>query len=1130
MSLLHLSYIIAKRRIISAWRLELVLFLGITLAVALLSSGVVFSDLLAEAALSRALRTASAEETSLLVRVFNDLDDPNTEGRTPLYQSNLEFVARHVDSRVAEFVETDSHLLETATFFYRGDPTLELDNSIRPRGKIQYFSDLQDSNRSTLIDGSWPVTKSLGDNSITPEPIEVVIDTTGSNMLDLDVGDEILAFPASGLTDPKSVLVKISGIFDRVDPSGDFWYSRDRNFSNQGSRWDTIPLFTTEENILSEIGAVYPGLYFNVTWVFNIDRNGVRAGDVHNLQDTLQLVRQDVGLNLDHSNTAITLDRVLKRYSEQLVLARIPLFLMLFLVTGILAYYLTLVAGLTVRSRNAEIAMLKSRGATTFQIGILVFVEGLLLAIPAIIIGSVLSPVVAQSLGQFFFESQADLAPIALSTRAFLLGVAGALLAVTVLTSGTLVAARQSIVEFRQSGARPPRAPFLHRYYIDFLLLGLITVIWWQINTRGSFLVKPISTGEIEIDFTLLLGPILGLLALGLVVLRVFPIGVSLLARAAEAVGPAWLVQGLRRISRDPIMPGSLVVLLMLATALGVIGSAFSSTLDRSQRERASYEVGADLRILHNGDRDPVLSLGFSDMINGQSGAGPSAEVQRSAGQLLTQGFATTRISVLAVDTDQFQQVAWRRADFFRGQPLGNLMASLWSAPAALAHKTDGILLPVETTGLSLAVHFNQPSSRLAIQARLRDSTGRYFDVQVGELETRGWQQLQGDLTPFRPQTRRSPSTEEGPPLFPPFTLMSLQLVDRLRTNEPGTIFLDGLAAVTPAGQVILEDFQSLEDWQIIEDYTRPGLYALDLSESVHLDGHSQSAAYSWSPGGLGIRGLRPGELEDPIPAIVSPAILELANLRVGETVTLGSSNFALPITIVAVADYFPTLDPREQPFVVLDLKTFNHHANRHNQRLDGGSNELWVQLESNQEAAPSIITELEATGLRVKEHYLADDLISQRVEQPLANAGWGGLLVLMFLTLVLASASGVVLFSYMDTKERQTEFALLRTLGSSKPQLNGVVWFTLFLVVVCGIGMGTWAGQVIGSSLLPVLEVAEGGVRVTPPMVLQANWVTLTISYLVLASVSLGTVVWLAWLMSRMEIHHVLRAGEAGT
>ena len=99
MSLLHLAFIIARRRIASSWRLELVLFLGILLAVTLLSSGVVFSDLLAEAALRRALTQASKEEANILVRVSNDLDDPRMIGRRSLYQSNVDLVEQWVTSR-----------------------------------------------------------------------------------------------------------------------------------------------------------------------------------------------------------------------------------------------------------------------------------------------------------------------------------------------------------------------------------------------------------------------------------------------------------------------------------------------------------------------------------------------------------------------------------------------------------------------------------------------------------------------------------------------------------------------------------------------------------------------------------------------------------------------------------------------------------------------------------------------------------------------------------------------------------------------------------------------------------------------------------------------------------------------
>ena len=241
----------------------------------------------------------------------------------------------------------------------------------------------------------------------------------------------------------------------------------------------------------------------------------------------------------------------------------------------------------------------------------------------------------------------------------------------------------------------------------------------------------------------------------------------------------------------------------------------------------------------------------------------------------------------------------------------------------------------------------------------------------------------------------------------------------------------------------------------------------------------------------------------------------------------MGLSTFSLPVEIKAVVDYFPTLDPAKRPFVVVDLATFVRQSNLHSPRPTGGSNELWVNPGASGGDGSAIVDSLENNGVRTRKTIVASDMVLNSVDQPLVNAGWGALLVLMFLALVLASALGVMLFSFIDTKERQTEFALLRTLGTSRIQLNGTVWFSVFLVAVCGVSLGTLAGYLIGVSLLPLMEVAEEGAKVTPRMVLETNWVTLSVSYIILGAVTLATVLWLIWFTAKMEIHQVLRIGE---
>jgi hypothetical protein len=1147
MSLLQLAYVIALRRTIAQWRLEIVLFLGTVLAVALMSSGVIFSDMLEEAALRRVLVQATPEQANLIVRTYSGLDDPSLISKqASTYLRGIDVVEQHVSVPFESYLRDQALLFQTPTFFFKGHSQLELAEDVRPRGRVSHMTGLFPY-RAEMVEGRWPYSSGNGAPIPLDQPLEVAIETTGGELIQLSTDDELEIFPAIGSIPQATIRVKIVGLFRRVDPSDEFWYGVSRTLSHTEDQIAIVPLFTTEDAILEYVGRSYPGSYTDVNWFFYLDRVGIRAGDVGDIRDTIEQVEYNLRRNLENGSTSINLGEVLKDYQEQTLLARIPLYLVISLTTGILVYYLALVSGLVIKPRSTETSILKSRGITTPQMGLLALVEGLLLAIPAVILGPLMALGISRTLGRVFIEVGVDSAPIPvpLSIQAFLLGAAGALLAVAVLTISTLVASRKGIVEFRQSGARPPRAPFIHRSYLDILALVLIGLIWWQIHARGSFLMRSLGTGELEIDISILLGPLLGLLAMGLLVMRFFPLAVALVAKMMESLGPVWLVQGLRRVSRDPIMPGALVVLLMLTTALGVIGSTFSSTFERSQRDRALYLSGADLRIQHGAGATPVSLLGMAHLSQRLDEVETISEVLRTTATLSTSAFDHAEVSILAVDTSNFADVAWYRNDFVGGRSLPVLMEALGPDPA-LSILEDGIRLPPNATSLALWVNPRAIDPGASLVGRIRDAGGYYFDVSFGtldfeerELDSQGWIRLDASLFPqaprgSRPLLRIDQSGQlDKVGATPPFTLLSLRVNIRADTisssRGPGAIFLGELSAVTPSEEITLGDYQSfLKGWHIVEDYDIPGLFALEPSAAVARPGTEGSAALSWAPGALSPPSIRAGKPEIPIPALVSRSLLDMAEAQLGDTLTVGTIGSTVPIQAVATADYFPTLDPQEAPFIVMDLRTFNHYANLHSRGLVGGSNELWVGLVDEGPDPAAIAGELKGLGMTVGNIFIAEDMVSQRVDQPLINAGWGGLLILMFLALVLATASGVMLYSYTDNQERNTEYAILRTLGFSKSQLNGVVWFNLLVVAVCGIGLGTWAGQQIGISILPILEVTEEGIRVTPPMVLQINWGILLVTYLVLAVVSASAVVWLAWMTTKLEVQRVLRIGEA--
>lgn len=1132
-AILNLGYVLARRRLMSSFRIELTVLLGVTLSVVLLSSAVVFNDLLAETALRRALAEADSGDVNIWVRVFNDLDDPRTaSAASDRYRNARQFVNQRVLPPLGDAVGAVSFQAETATFYFAGRPNLDLPDDVRPRGRIQYLSGLQDD-KGQLVAGRWPgIAGGGGYDDATGATddivIEVAVDRTGFEFLNIPLGEGFDIIPATGGEGQAATRVAVVGVIEPTDRDEEYWYRRDKLLSYHDDDWTLVPLFVSEEALRQQVGRRYPGIYTSSAWFLQIDRTGLPAKRVEEFQTALRQVRRDVSSGLPNGSTSTGLARILEDHEERLLLARIPLFLMVFLVTGILAYYLTITAGMVIRARAAEIAMLKSRGATTFQIGVLTLVEGLLLAAPAVVVGVLLSPLLARALGGLVFDAASAGAPVSLSWQAFGMGAAGAALAVLVLSLATLAAAGKGIVEFRQAGARPARTPFVHRYYLDLLALVVIAFLWWQISNRGTVLTRSLGGRELEIDFALLLGPALGLIALGLLVMRFFPLAMGLSARIVGPVGPGWLVQGLRRIARDPIAPGSLVALLMLATALGVVGSAFSATLTRSLDDRIRYETGADIRIKHDGGRVARAYSGASQSLPG------SAEVLRTEGSLLTEGFGSQRVSVLAVESDKLGDVAWWRNDFGNDRTLPELMTLLAPNPDG----PEGLSLPEHTTAISLWARTGGLQNRLiSVTARLRDGAGRHYDIPLGDVSGHEWVRLERSVALRLGRTGR-PSNDESRPRVdqPPYTMINLQIVGRTGGDRPGILFLDGLTAHTPRGEVVVAPFDTADGWNVIEDYVRPGLYSLETSRSVARSGASGSTVFSWAPGGIGAPGLHPGAIVPPLPAVVSPEILEATGAEVGDRISLGMSTFALPILVTGVTDFFPTVDPREQPFVIADLGAFVDYSNLYSRRIIGGAGELWLDreippgdLDGALTAADEVVGRINEDGLNAGSVIVAEEEAALRGQEPLANAGWGGLLVIMFLALALASASGIALFCWLDTRERQTEFALLRTLGSTRGQLNGVVWFNLAIVVIAGVAVGTWAGAQIGAALLPVLEVAEGGVRATPPLTFETDWRMLALAYAVLGVVSAVTVVWLAYVTGRLEVQRVLRAGEGG-
>ncbi len=1107
----RLASVIAFRRIASNWKLELAVALGILLAVAMVAGGVIYSAVLEEAALQRTLTDSTDEEVNLQVRYFYNMN-------SVFHRDAERLITEDIQPGIEEYYGDEARWLRTSTFYFEGHSHLELAQHVRPRGRLQHITEFED--HLSVVEGRLP--------SSSAEPVEFVVDAQGMELLGVSVGDEVDLVPAVVGGDPQRLRARLVGHVRITDRNESFWYGASDALSYSNSNWNWIPMFTQPDSILLTLADRYPGMYTEESWFFYLDKPNLRTSEIGRLQNALEELTTDIELNLENSSVQTHLSRILDDYKQQITLARVPLLLLVILSIAILMYYLFMVSSLIIRSRSVEIAVLKSRGATTLQVTLLMLVEGLILAVPAIALGPFLALGIVTTLGEALAAESPEigLAPVALSPRAFLLGASGGVLSVAMLSISALVTARHGVVQFRQMGARPPSVPFIHRYYVDFMLLGVIGFIYWQLQENESFLVRELGESELSIDYSLLIGPILLLAALGLIVLRVFPLALRVISRAAEGMNVVWSVQALRRIARDPIIPGALVVLVMLATALGVVASTFSASLQGSQEDRALYNAGAEVRLKFQIGRTTPPVYGSGQEIDFGEEVESASLIYRQRASLTTAGLGR-EVTLMAIDSGTFADVAWYREDL-SSQSLEEMMEKI--RPEGSPDR--GLELPPDATEVGVWVRPVRPDSSAGVVLRLQDSTGQFFNLWLSRrdepvddfgyhpytLDFRDWRYMSANLY--------TDATVVGQPIepAPPVTLRGL-FIDQTFGNEAGALFIDDVSVTTPDGLTVLEEFEDELDWRPIEDPTAPGLISIDPSRSVFRSGET-SALVAWSSGGLGNRGVIVAPPPPSLPAIVNKGFLDVSEAKEGDTIVVRVNSVPLPLEVVNEEDFIPTLFATSENFVLVDLESLLDYVNLRTARSLSKPNELWASISP--EADSSVVTvPLESLGIKVQEVVEASSEVASRQSHPLLSTGWSGLLVLSFIAVVLASASSVMLYSFMDAKEHQTEFALVRALGLSRRQLNGILWFGLSMIVFTAILVGTGVGFAFAQSLLPLMERAEEGQRITPPMALRTEWMTLVWYYLVLAGAGIITSVILAWVVRKLQVHKVLRIGE---
>src|SRR5690606_26118321 len=147
--------------------------------------------------------------------------------------------------------------------------------------------------------------------------------------------------------------------------------------------------------------------------------------------------------------------------------------------------------------------------------------------------------------------------------------------------------------------------------------------------------------------------------------------------------------------------------------------------------------------------------------------------------------------------------------------------------------------------------------------------------------------------------------------------------------------------------------------------------------------------------------------------------------------------------------------------------------------------NEVWLNADSQSLAnLRQHLSDPSFTGNLIA----VEDIRLEQESDPLVAAGWEGILFISFAAILLLSAIGFLIYSYLTAQRRTLEFAVLRTMGFSKKQIAYVVAFEQLFVIGLGMAAGTLMGMRLGSLMIRYMGLTETGDEVVPPMHLEIN------------------------------------------
>ena len=714
------------RRTRSHWPMLTVVSVGVVAAVVTIAASVIYFDSLGDIALAREISADGGSNHGIVISGKETNVDALTNGD----------ILGMVDRTVREI---SSSIMTDATLTY-GSPTLLIDAPVDLDGSwraVLMNAPSMQSN-SVLTSGSWP-SQETGEGVAGQLMIEVALNEDAAEGFGLTIGDVVEVAPFwDDVND--SVAVRVSGTYARADTAAVFWADIDRQYGFDDDDLNFLP-FVPATGVFESVVAPYlPGMTVKYFWRFKIDSGLVNASSAKKLLLGFDEIKQQLQPKIGSYSQDIPLQEVLLRNQQQTFFSRLPMTVVFSVIAAVVLYFVGTMSILMVETQREDIARLRTRAATAKQVIGAFVIEGAIVALLAILLAPPLAALIVKWLGViplFSALNGGNTLPVSLGQSAYVVSIITGVAGFLAMVIPASMAAKKTVVSSVRESTRPTSQGAMQKYYLDVALFGLLLVLASQLTSEGSFVDVP-GVGAASVDKINVAMPALVLAFGGFVSLRFFPLMVEIIAwmtslpKISSLISPA-VTLVLWQMARNPRHYSRLSLLMILTAGLGVFASSFAGTLDESASDRARYQSGSDLRVNGISYTNRVQAGDTFRRIAGTPGVEAAAPAFRAVGVDLTADVGRT-FTYLGVDPQSMSDIAWFRDDFSS--------ISLSDQMGLLSDSSAGISIPPDARWISLKVRPTVRRADSRVSARLSDSTGRLFTLNLGSLLPRSAAQI----------------------------------------------------------------------------------------------------------------------------------------------------------------------------------------------------------------------------------------------------------------------------------------------------------------------------------------------------------------------------------------------------